>query len=215
MNNLDFGDSLSDSFYKTKLVNLYESATGKTIDRRNIHDIQNIIKYYIHLNEVKDMYKDFLVYNDVDINSKKTVEIDVGVLDSVLKDNGATIVTPYEKQFKDREGLVFIGAHFVKDGDIEMISHPSRKFEIDTAPLEIGKGRVYLTQNLLKKNLLNSYRLLSMNKDNRVVVGVYGFLSDRNMNDKMKMLEDFAEDNNFKKEYHTDEKRYCMVIKNR
>lgn len=212
---LNFGDAISNEQYKSRLLDIYKSATKEEVDRRNIKDIERVIKYFVKLEEVKDMYRDFLLYSDVDIDSKNTVEIDVGVVDSVLKDNGATIITPYCGQFKDRKGLVYEGAHFVRNGEIEMVTSSARKFEIETAPLEIGKGRVYLTQNLLKKSQLNSYKLLSQNENNRVVLGVYGFERALDMEERLTNLEEFARQNGFKKEYKTRDNGICLVIKNR
>jgi len=175
---------------KERLIDMYQLATLKEIHKESISDIQELVNYYAELKKYKAFYMSLLKTCGVDFNNEKTIEVGVGPIDSVLKDYYATIVTPYYGLFKRGQGKTYEGSYVVNNGDIEMLSPTIRKFEVETTPLDIGLGRLYLTHNIHHMHDIRSWYKLS--NSNRVVIGAYGFNSDKDKVDKIKALKEFA-----------------------
>ena len=177
-------------FYKKKLLDLYNSATGEEVNFSNISDIHKMVEYFYKLDLMKEYYKDVLDSLNVKYDDEKSIEVGVGPVDAIFTGDKTTIVTPYKGLFQERNGKTYEGSYVVRDGEIEMIEKSKRKFELETSPLEIGKGRIYLTHNIIHPLDLNSWFKLS--KNNPVVVGIYGFQTDLDKDKKKTILKEFA-----------------------
>ena len=70
MNNID----VRSDYFRSRLLSIYESATLKDVDKKSSKDIKEVIEYFVKLQEVIEDYKNFLIYNGVDIDSKNTKE---------------------------------------------------------------------------------------------------------------------------------------------
>ena len=190
MENKKYDSYFEKNLMKGKLIDMYQSATGKEFHRESISDIQELVNYYASLDEFKSFYRCLLSAWGVDFNSEDVVEVGVGPIDSLLKDSYATIVSPYYGLFNKRQGKTYEGSYVVNNGEIEMIAPTLRKFEVETTPLDIGKGRVYLTHNIVHPHDIRSWYKLS--NRNRVVVGAYGLSSDKDRVEKIKAIRKFA-----------------------
>ena len=177
-------------FYKQRLMDLYNSATGEESDFSKIANIHKMVEYFHKLDLMKDYYKDLLDSLGVKYDDEAAIEVGVGPVDSVFKDNKTTVVTPYQRLFPKRDGKTYEGSYIVRDGNIEMLDHSKRKFEVESTPLDISQGRIYLTQNIIQANSLNSWFKLA--KDNSVVVGCYGFQTDLDKEKKKRIVGEFA-----------------------
>lgn len=183
-------NALKDIDYKNRLISIFQSAKDIEINKKDITDIQRVVDYYYRLESMRVAYRKFVKEAGVDFDKETAVEVGVGPIDSVFLNDQTTIVTPYKGTFSERKGKVFEGQYVVRNGDIEMLDRAQRKFEIETTPLEIAKGRLYLTQNLLTRFEYNSW--LKLAKDNAIAVGVYGLKTDCDKSKKSELLREFA-----------------------
>ena len=206
--------SLDREIYKQRLIQLYESSTGRKVNRDNLSDIQRVVYYFHELHLLKKYYKRLLDTFNVDYNQEKVVEVGVGPVDSIFSKDNTTIVSPYIGLFPKRSGKTYEGSYVVNNGEIEMLEKSKRKFEVETSPLELDIGRVYITNNIIDPYSLNS--LYKLSPRNRIVVGAYGLYNDCDRTKKRELLRKFGKNlDEYTYNSSTGENGYFEIVQGR
>ena len=180
------------NFYKGKLAHIFESATGKKVDRMNLSDIYEVVKYFHEVDQQKKEYKEFLRSLGIDYDQPTAVEVGVGPVDSIFQKDKTTIVSPYFGLFDREEGLTYAGDYMVKDGELVMVERSPRKMAVDVKPLDIRPGRIYITNNILNSINLDTWYKLA--QKNEVVVGTFGLKTDQDIEKKRQVLREFQKE---------------------
>ena len=171
--------------YNERLVRAFKEANGiKSIDTSS-KSFQTDFDYWFAAQEsAKQAYLKLLKHLNIDIDSIQCIEIGKGKEDSIGYDLRTTMVSPYFEKDPHRKGLTLIGNPVVVDDTL--------KYETGGTVFEIPVtgGKIYLAQNVFDMNELSRWKRLA--RDNQVVVGAYGSVSDLDMNTKVRELKKFA-----------------------
>lgn len=170
--------------YMKNLVMQYVNSTGtKNIDINSENFIQEFKSWLSLIIKLSDGYIELLKFLNVDYNSLTMAEVGKGKYDSIVLNNGSTImITPYIKE-KINNPLV---SH-------QFVSLKGRPFIICKDKPKIIKIGNIMTQNPYSEASIHDFNLLHDMNECDITVGVYGENTDKDKEQKLKMLKNFSE----------------------
>lgn len=162
--------------YLLELYNQYKNSTGMKDDNINFSDFENWLYRY---NYLIDEYMDYEEEYGYKLDSPTLAEVDKGYMDSIAFDP-MIIISPYADTF------------FLK---------PSKLVRLDDQTLIMIDGELlkpegidtFITQNPYNPLLIQSWDKMHYADGFNIGVGVYGYLDDKDKDDKLKMLADLYE----------------------
>ena len=118
-----------------------------------------------------------------------TAEVGKGYVDSVVKDYDTMLITPYSK-FKNIEKRRIIKANFDVYEDVPIIKTFDGEVKLfDSIPNYIIK--TYMMHNPYNNGALKNWENLHNSKQNDIIVGYYGNITDKDFIHNIKNLDEF------------------------
>lgn len=149
-----------------------------------------IDEFFMWLDDMKkagDEYTQFLDYLRFKFNDFHCAEVGKGDYDSVVKCYGSTIITPFADSFsgigKER---IMLGDMRVLSGCPMLVVSGKHSFKREIPNDIIG---TYMTQNPLSYHDVSNWDVLHNSGYNGIIVGVYGSTYDKDIENKIKILE--------------------------
>lgn len=206
--------------YITALKKQYLSANGISAFGTSKEEDKYFIEWFKERNVCKELYRHYLLLNDIDYNYRKNVEIGKGVLDSISSEYGdSVLLTKYAKTFdKKFDERIVPGTLYVGNSvsaiieDIKTRSHTH---------IFLDKMNLFYTQNIYFDDELEQFAKIH-NIGSSILVGAYGKIYDKDRIGKIEQLRNLKKqliDSKYKETYiyngdnysyflYTDPKRY-------
>lgn len=175
--------------YILMLYKQYCESVGKSYDKYKLMTDNEFIAYLSLLKKQVSSYKKYLKYLGLSLNSDTTIELNKGKYDT-LGEDAVTIVSPFAETvgYRNSELIVCENAPFIVMG-------PSiySAYNCD----------LFLTHNPFNGETVGNLTELH-NSGTNVCIGVYGKNSDKNKEEKIKMLRNCEEEMYYGCEFHYD-----------
>lgn len=191
------------SNYLNELKKQYLSANGLTFFGTKEGENECFIEWFKERSVSKELYKNYLLLNDIDYNYRKSAEIGKGNFDSIASEFGdSVLLTKYAETFDDRfserliRGVLYVG-NKVPCAVIEDVKTRSH------SRLLLDKINLFYTQNIYFADQLEKFVKIH-NNGKSVLVGAYGKIYDKDRIAKIKQLKNLKEqllDSKYKENY--------------
>lgn len=177
-------ENKQDKYIKNLMQQFINSKGIKNIDINSRMFKQEFVMWIDEMNNLSEGYIQLLNLMGIPYDNSEMVEIGKGKYDSVVLNNGSTILlTPYIT---------------------EKVNNPICNYEFtvsDKKPAVVkdGKSRILSIQNIMTHNPyteadIYNWEQLHNNDSCQVTIGIYGKNNDKDKNSKIKLLEQFKKE---------------------
>lgn len=187
------------SKYILLLYKQYCDSIGKEYDYLNITKDNNFVMWLYSISKETIDYSIYLSYLGVDLFNKTAIELNKGKYDSFGKES-VMVVSPFAETLECQNS--------------EMIVIENTPLVITEKSIFTTDCDLFLTHNPLNNCNINDLILLH-NTGLNICIGVYGTTSDKDREEKLKMLRNLALEstNGIQFYYDTDNNNYYACIK--
>lgn len=202
--------------YLYLLVEQFKQATGtKNVDIKSqlfmsefsewIKSRQNIGDNYLNLLEYMELYR----YSDPD-----TAEIGKGQYDSIVKPFNTTIITPHSKGLETLDQSRIITSDFRVYENMPVLCSTNEKGTNLIDPITSTSTLTFMTQNPYTSEQIRNWGQLHNSGENNIIVGIYGSIYDKDIEQKIKELETLRDKlyDSYKEEHAVIDDTYCYAI---
>lgn len=174
------------SAYLKHMLQQYQEATGSKgiLDITTNSGIKELADWLYKRNKIGRMYTSYLDYLNIKFAYNDCAEIGKGAYDTVVKKFETSIITPYDVDIEgvDKERVFVAG--FEVDNSKPYLLKGSKK--ISLPPYVFSK---LMTQN---NSDINKWKSLHDSGNYSIIIGNYGFTSDKDMDKKIEQIEEFT-----------------------
>ena len=176
--------------YIKSLINRFASANG--IKNPDINSKQFIDEFSQWLKSRKAIgreYTYFIDYMGFNFANPDCAEIGKSQYDSIVVPFETTIITPASKPFKgvDEKRIITGNMRVYEDVPL-LVRHDTQGYNsVDQIPNDII--RTFMTQNPFGQSSIAGWGDLHNSGNNDIIVGIYGSTHDKDMNEKIKMMQ--------------------------
>ena len=181
--------------YMEFLIEQYKQATGtKSVDIQSqtfISEFQAWIKQrqlsgteYLGLLDYMQLY---------DVRNRETFEIGKGCFDTLVKDFDTTIVTPYSERILVPDSTRIITSDFSVCEGMPILLKKVSATVTDIEPIYDNNSLTFMTQNPYTPSKIEDWEQLHYNCENGIIVGVYGNTYDKDIEGKIRQLQQLKE----------------------
>lgn len=196
---------MSDEIYN--LIGQFMAATNtKNVDINSTEFKKEFLNWLKMLNESRKFYLNVITYMSLNNEPNEyTAEIYKSKYDSVIKNKEPLIITPFNTGLEDKR-LITGTFNVSKYGTCYINNSTVSKYNIDI--------NTYMTQNPYYEDYLNNWDKIHNNTYNKIIVGFYGKIYDKDKFEKMKILKTLSNklDDNQAREFVTFEDNYYAVV---
>ena len=202
--------------YLNYLIEQFKQATGtKNIDINSqlfisefsewIRSRQNISENYLNLLEYMELYR----FADPD-----TAEIGKGQYDSIVKPFDTTIITPHSEGLETLDQSRIITSDFRVFDGTPVLTKTNEKGINQIDPITSTTTLTFMTQNPYTPEQIRNWEQLHNSGENNIIVGIYGSIYDKDIEQKIKELEALRDKlyESYKEEHTVIDDTYCYAI---
>ena len=201
--------------YSKMLFNQFLRASGIDENKLIYGSITSGFQDWILRNkDLGNLYLQLLyeMFSEEFINQFRTIEVGKGIQDSIALNTNITIISPYmDSEVKNNNQQIYIGNVVIKN------LYPYFVGKINDE--EICKRFSYQIDNFMMQNPYNTKVLFNWDflyngTDNNIILGVFGNNSDKDKNQKIKLLQEFNKllVRKAKEEYTTIDNNYFLIL---
>lgn len=197
---------MQENEYIQKLIQQYINSQGiKNIDINSIKFKQEFVMWIDEMQKIKEGYIKLLEKNKIPYNSTEMVEIGKGKYDSIVLNNGSTIMlTPYLKEKGNNPLCLY--RFTVKNNKPAVILNNGN---IKNVPL-----KNIMIHNPYDESDICDFEKMFNNETCDITIGIYGKNEDKDKNQKIKLLENFKKELylNFKQDGYESKGNYYYIL---
>lgn len=179
--------------YKQKLLEQYKSSQGinSSSNQSKIY-MADFVPWLLKQQSIGNNYAEFLEYLELPFDNYNCAEVGKNEFDTIVKPYRTTIIT------SDMEGLATINQTRIINGDFQVqrelptIIIPSDNHTIRKI-IPQTRIRTYMTQNPYNQSNITNWENLHNSKEAAIILGVYGSTYDKDIEEKIKQLQDLKE----------------------
>jgi hypothetical protein len=189
----------------------YKLATGATnVDVDSEEFLHDFSSYISHRKAQAEEYFYFLQYLGFDFNNSHCAEVGKGEHDSLAFISNTTLITEFTDAFKeDFKDRIVKGTVKVNENDALFVHD---QLSLVIPPHIIN---TYIQQNPYFYANISGWENLHNSKKNNVIVGVYGNVFDKDINNKINLIKRFKdnlEENTYKEGYEVHNDSYFYAV---
>ena len=201
--------------YYNYLLKQFLDAKGLRMDDMNSHYFISSFTDWIKENQkIGEEYLQFLfqICGKNVIDREDTFEVGKGKLDSIVKNLKTIIISPYGEEFTDVDRERIICGRLGINGCLPFCYKESKNSIEKTR--KSYSTNTFMTQNPYSVDDIFNWECLQNGSSNSIIVGAYGDIKDKNVNQKIKMLEEFRKKLicNVNYEYITLNNNYFCIV---
>ena len=177
---------------------------SKCIDLTSDSFINEITLWIKNRQDIAKKYTDFLDYMGFDFYDADCAEVGKGAFDSIVKPFETTIITPVLSTFKK------INLERIIEGKMkvyETIPFLICRVNNENEFTQISSDGIhtFMTQNPYSKWSISKWENLHNSGLNNIILGIFGSIQDKDIDDKIKMLKSLRDKLNdeYKEDYST------------
>ena len=197
--------------YLKNLILQFAQATGvENVDIHSESFINEFTSWIFERKKIVPNYQEFITYLSKNpCIGASSVEIGKGEFDSIAIDSEVSIITPYTEGVKKTKGSLIKGNFLVVE-EMPLIEVEEKgKIEV----YSVNDVYRFITQNpYTQKELVNWENL--HNSGRCITVGVYGKVYDKDIESKIKLMEELKSKlfSGYVSEYNTERDNYMYVV---
>ena len=174
--------------YLNNLMLQFKNATNtEHVDVNSQEFIEEFSVWLSDMKKVGDEYTQFLDYLKFSFNDFHCAEVGKGDYDSVVKSYQTTIITPCIESFSGISKDRFLSGDMqVLSGNPMLVSIGKRGFAREIPSEVVG---TYMMQNPLSYGAVSNWDILHNSRRSGIIVGAYGSIYDKDIEQKIKILE--------------------------
>ena len=196
---------MNDELYN--LIGQFMAATNtKNVDINSIEFKKEFLNWLKMLNESRKFYLNVITYMSLNNEPNEyTAEIYKSKYDSVIKSDEPLIITAFNTGLEDKR-LIKGNFKVSKYGTCYINNNTLKAYN-----LEIN---TFMTQNPYNEEYLNNWEKIHNNTLNKIIVGYYGKIYDKDKYEKMKTLKRLSDnlDEYHEKEFVTFDDNYYAIV---
>ncbi len=178
--------------YLKDLIEQYKLATGiKSIDLQSEEFVTDFTAWLNERQQIAKNYAYFLDAMELHFAYADCAEIGKGGYDTIVKPFKTMLITPASQSLPDSEfqNRVINGNVRISGNKPILVKQVLGKNQYKEIPRDIIS--TYITQNPAKASYIFGWENLHNTYRNRIIVGVYGNIYDKNREAKLKLIKDF------------------------
>ncbi len=174
----------------------------------------NYIEFEQYLRQMRDLGSEYLKILEefgLDPLDDEITEINKGILDSIAyKNTNFSIVTPFSRNMEKNSNNKIYRFKFISKMGVPRFKTSNGS----TYSSDDYFSHTFITQNPYDYSMIEGFSDLSHRGEYNTIFGMYGFTSDKDFNDKTRMLENVRNSmDNYYEERLTDGDKYFYIVR--
>lgn len=175
------------------LIEQYQKATGiKYVETCSGSFLKEFLEWVEQRQKIGENYIRLLNSMNVNYDDTKCAEIGKTEYDSVVMSYHTTIISPYIISNKPEHlGKLILGDFTIVDANPTLLKILNGR--IVKRAIEAYQIKTFMTQNPTSDSEIKDWKYLHNCGDNNIIIGMYGNTYDKDLEDKLKRIKNFAE----------------------
>ena len=178
-------------YYNHLLKQFVEAKGIKNVDEKSETFIEDFINWSVDRKLTLKNYISIIGDTNVfPLYDETTAEVGKGVVDSIGKELGIKLITPYGEKMNNPKNVIPANLEVLK-GIPTVVKGCNDNLIL--LPLNPRRFRNFITQNPYDKGCIKNWNDLHNSGEYNIIIGVYGETSDKDRQSKIKMLKEFKD----------------------